>query len=60
MGLSSFDDLEPHMLRRRITHGRIVSYADLVEPMETGQLLTGSAGSWADDWRRADPDTFTP
>ncbi|CAN5263011.1 FMN-binding glutamate synthase family protein [soil metagenome] len=60
MGLTSFEALRPHMLRRRVTHGQIVSYADLVEPMEAGELLTDPPGSWADDWARADPDTFTP
>ena len=60
MGLSSFEDLRPHMLRRRVDHGRIESYADLVELMEPDQLLTGPPESWADDWARADPDTFTP
>ena len=58
MGLTSFDDLRPHMLRRRVTHGRIVSYDDLVDPMEPGQLLSDVPDSWADDWQRADPDTF--
>ncbi len=39
MGLHSFDELRPHMLRRRIQHGEIASYADLVEHLEPGQLL---------------------
>ena len=60
MGLSSFDELRPHMLRRRITHGETASYADLVEHVEPGQLLDAPPASWADDWRRADPDRFVP
>ena len=60
MGLRSFEDLRPHMLRRRVSHGEITSYADLVEHLEPGQLLRDAPDSWADDWERADPDTFTP
>ncbi|CAN5475341.1 FMN-binding glutamate synthase family protein [soil metagenome] len=60
MGLSSFEDLRPHMLRRRITHGEIASYADLVERLEPGQLLLEPPKAWAADWEAADPDRFVP
>ncbi len=60
MGLRSFEDLRPHMLRRRVSHDRIVSYADVVEPMAAGQLLLDAPASWANDWADADPDNFTP
>ena len=32
MGLRSFDDLRPHMLRRRVSHGDISSYAETRGP----------------------------
>jgi len=60
MGLRSFDELAPHMLRRRITHGRIASYADVAERLEARQLLVSPPSSWLADWDRADPDLFTP
>ncbi len=60
MGLSSFEELEPHMLRRRVVHGAIDSYADIVDHLEPGQLLTDPPDTWAEEWRRADPDRFTP
>ncbi len=60
MGLHSFDDLRPHMLRRRISHGEIASYADLVESITPGSLLTNPPPSWAADWDHADPDRFVP
>ena len=60
MGLHSFEELRPHMLRRRILHGEIVSYADLVEHLEPGQLLSEPPHHWAADWAAADPDRFVP
>jgi glutamate synthase domain-containing protein 2 len=60
MGLTSFDQLRPHMLRRRIDHGTISSYADLFEHLEAGQLLAEPPASWEQDWVRADPDRFQP
>jgi hypothetical protein len=60
MGLTSFDQLRPHMLRRRIDHGTIASYADLFEHLEPGRLLAGPPASWEQDWVRADPDRFQP
>lgn len=60
MGLHSFDELQPHMLRRRVAHGEIVSYADVVERLEPGQLLVDPPAGWARDWAAADPDRFVP
>ena len=39
MGLRSFEDLRPHMLRRQINHGEITSYADLVEHLEPASCI---------------------
>jgi len=60
MGLHSFDDLGPHMLRRRVGYGQIESYSDTVERLEPGSLLAGYDGSWGRDWAQADPDSFAP
>jgi hypothetical protein len=60
MGLRSFDELRPHMLRRRVEHGRIVSYAEVAERLEHRQLLLAPPSTWLADWQRADPDRFTP
>ena len=60
MGLHSFDELRPHMLRRRISHGTIHSYAEIFEHLRPGQLLGDAPASWARDWDLADPDRFQP
>lgn len=60
MGLSSFEDLRPHMLRRRIHDGEIASYADLFDHLRPGELLEQAPPSWVRDWELADPDSFRP
>ena len=60
MGLHSFEDLRPHMLRRRINHGTIQSYAEIVRGLQPGELLTATPQDWARDWDAADPDRFVP
>ena len=60
MGLTSFDALTPHMLRRRVQHGQIASYGTLVTEMPSGELLGSAPHDWRADWERADPDRFTP
>jgi glutamate synthase domain-containing protein 2 len=60
MGLHSFDELTPEMLRRRINHGEIRSYAELHESLTTDQLLTSPPHEWARDWAKADADRFIP
>ena len=60
MGLTSFEELRPHMLRRRVHDGEIASYAELFHHLRPGELLGGPSGSWERDWLRADPDRFRP
>ncbi|ANH40223.1 Glutamate synthase [NADPH] large chain [Nocardioides dokdonensis FR1436] len=60
MGLSSFEDLRPRMLRRRVDHTTTLGYDELYEQLEPGQLLREPPASWVTDWCRADPDRFTP
>ncbi|MEQ6903329.1 FMN-binding glutamate synthase family protein [Nocardioides sp. YIM 152588] len=60
MGLTSFDQLRPHMLRRRVDDGRVLSYAELVDHLEPGQLLGTPPEGWRRDWELASPDRFAP
>ena len=52
------EELRQCMLRRRVDHERVLSYADLFDHLEPGQLLAAPPDSWARDWELADPDTF--
>jgi hypothetical protein len=60
MGLHSFDELRPPMLRRRIDHGSIQSYAEMFEHLAPGQLYRDPPRSWERDWVQANPDRFNP
>lgn len=61
MGVSSPADLRPHMLRRRMDHQHVRSYADVFDHLAPGQLLAEPhPGQWGADWAKADPDRFTP
>jgi len=58
MGVGEPAQLTPHMLMRRVTAGRISSYAELYHWLEPGELLGGPPDFWAADWARANPDAF--
>lgn len=59
MGLSSFDDLGPEHVLRRLDPARVVTYADLYAWLEEGELLTGAHDdSWAQDWNDCDAYHF--
>jgi glutamate synthase domain-containing protein 2 len=61
MGVHHPDELAPHMLRRRINHDQVRSYAEMFHHLEPGQLLASPPeGHWARDWALADADRFTP
>ncbi|AYF77706.1 FMN-binding glutamate synthase family protein [Nocardia yunnanensis] len=60
LGVSDPAQLTPHMLRKRISVTRQLSYADLYEWLEPGQLLAEPPRDWAADWSIADPETFRP
>lgn len=60
MGVRGPEELRPHMLRRRMDHQTVLSYAEMFEHLEPGQLLEDAPGSWARDWELADPDRFRP
>jgi glutamate synthase domain-containing protein 2 len=60
LGVHGPDGLRPHMLRRRVDHDEVRSYAEMFHHLEPGQLLAEPpAGRWARDWELADPDRFT-
>ncbi|MGH4031546.1 FMN-binding glutamate synthase family protein [Actinomycetota bacterium Odt1-20B] len=60
MGLEGPQGLRPHLLLRRTgAAGQVLSYAELYEWLEPGQLLADPPASWAADWAAADPDRFT-
>jgi glutamate synthase domain-containing protein 2 len=60
MGITSTDDLRPHMLRRRVGYDEVASYAEIFHHLEPGELLAEPPGGrWARDWALADPDRFT-
>ena len=59
MGLTGPDQLRPELLRRRISHDLVLSYAEMFHHLEPGELLASPPpGSWARDWAQADPDSF--
>jgi len=60
MGLRSFEELRPHMLRRRIDHQTIAGYDEVFDHLAPGQLYDGPPASWVRDWELADPDRFRP
>ncbi len=60
MGLTSFAELQPHMLRRRVDEREVASYAELFDYLTPGQLLSATPESWQRDWELADPDRFHP
>jgi glutamate synthase domain-containing protein 2 len=58
MGLTGADQLRPSMLRRRVDHERVLSYADMFDHLAPGELLHSAPAGWRGDWELADPDTF--
>jgi glutamate synthase domain-containing protein 2 len=58
MGLRGPAEIEPWMLIRRVDEATTCSYADLYEWLRPGELLDAPRQSWAEDWRRANPDSF--
>jgi glutamate synthase domain-containing protein 2 len=58
MGLQHPSEIQPWMLIRRVDEATTSSYAHLYEWLKPGELLDAPPRSWADDWRRANPDSF--
>jgi glutamate synthase domain-containing protein 2 len=59
MGLRTPDDLRPAHLLRRVDQNTVRTYAELFDWLRPGELLAEPPRAWADDWRAADPDTFS-
>lgn len=60
MGIQDISELSPHMLRRRVSQSKTMSYAELYGIMAPGQLLTDPPESWQASWHAASPDSFNP
>ncbi|UMB69450.1 FMN-binding glutamate synthase family protein [Mycobacterium paraterrae] len=60
MGVAHPSQLNPHLLRKRVTPNDQRSYAELYEWLEPGSLLHHVPASWRVDWEHADPDSFAP
>ena len=58
MGVSHPSQLRLDMLRRRMDHATTLSYADLFDHLQPGELLSDPPRGWKADWERADPDSF--
>ncbi|WP_020107124.1 FMN-binding glutamate synthase family protein [Nocardia sp. 348MFTsu5.1] len=59
MGLTSFDDLGPAVVMRRVGHSSAESFEDLFEWLDEGELVRGTTRpEWERDWQRADPESF--
>ena len=59
MGVDDPSQLHPDMLRRRVDVNTVKPYSELYEWLEPGELLEDPPQLWADDWARADADTFS-
>ncbi|WP_210603099.1 FMN-binding glutamate synthase family protein [Brevibacterium oceani] len=58
MGVSDPTELSPQQLHRNIGRNEHLSYADLYDWLEPGELLAQPPESWSRDWARADAGTF--
>ncbi|MGX1591815.1 FMN-binding glutamate synthase family protein [Glutamicibacter sp. NPDC055491] len=58
MGLTSPEQLNTRMLRRRVNLQSTRSYASLFQWLRPGELLEDIPGSWKEDWNEADADHF--
>lgn len=58
LGARTPAELHPGMLRRRIDHETLRSYAEIGDPLAPGQLLVDPPAPWRADWEAADPDRF--
>ena len=59
MGVHHPSEVHPHMLMRRVDHDEVASYAEMYEWLAPGELLAEAPESWAADWSRANPDSFS-
>jgi hypothetical protein len=60
LGADGPAQLNPHLLRKRLTPSLVQSYAEIYEWLKPGQLLSERPASWESDWAVTSPDRFTP
>ncbi|MEB3022588.1 FMN-binding glutamate synthase family protein [[Mycobacterium] crassicus] len=60
LGAHGPEQLNPHMLRKRVSPSIVRTYAEIYEWLRPGQLLAERPDSWEADWAFADPDSFSP
>jgi len=60
IGVHDPDELQPYMLRRRITPTEMRSYAELYDWLRPGELLAEPPEGWVADWKAATPAAFIP
>ncbi|WP_225731174.1 MULTISPECIES: FMN-binding glutamate synthase family protein [unclassified Nocardia] len=60
LGVGEPGELNPHMLRKKISPTVVQSYAELYEWLAPGELLSDPPRGWRMDWAAADPDSFRP
>jgi hypothetical protein len=60
MGISDPSQLNPQMLRKRISPTEQRSYAEIYEWLPPAVLLNHPPPTWRLDWEAADPDSFPP
>lgn len=60
MGITDPAQLNPHLLRKRVSSTEQRSYAEIFEWLCVDQLLVDPPSSWMDDWTRASADSFRP
>jgi glutamate synthase domain-containing protein 2 len=58
MGLDGPHQLGPQHLMRRVDEHTTLTYHELYDWLEPGELLAGPREAWAADWAAANPDSF--
>jgi glutamate synthase domain-containing protein 2 len=58
MGAHGPHEVTPHQLIRRTGPTTTFSYAELYDWLEPRELIDEPPEAWAEDWHRADPDSF--
>jgi glutamate synthase domain-containing protein 2 len=58
MGLDGPHQLGPQHIMRRVDEHRTLTYHELYDWLEPGELLSDPRASWAADWAAANPDSF--
>lgn len=60
LGADGPEQLNPTMLRKRVSPSIVRTYAEIYEWLRPGQLLAERPSSWEADWAASNPDSFAP